>query len=159
VPLQWEPNQWVACEVDSIQTSLKLLFTLQQSLSFSSGEKLSWARICKPLGSPGIDSASLWSLAGLYDNLICRTGYILTESIPGLLKHLQIRALYRLLLGAETLFIVDCIESELLQLYCRELLFIMRSRIWRFQRSIQYIVRSACKLRARRTVSKSVFFF
>ncbi len=33
-----------------------------------------WARICKRLRSPGIDSASLCSLAGRYDGTICRTG-------------------------------------------------------------------------------------
>ncbi len=33
-----------------------------------------WARICKRLKSSGIDSASLCSMAGRYDNPICHTG-------------------------------------------------------------------------------------
>jgi hypothetical protein len=63
------------------------------------------ARICKRLRSPQIDSASLCSLEVRYDNPICRTGrpgYTVTkaggidasESIPGLLKRLQIRDLF-----------------------------------------------------------------
>ncbi len=63
----------------------------------------SWARIWECLRSPGIDSASLCSLAGWYDNPICFTGPLCCstyiggldslESIPELLKRLQIRAL------------------------------------------------------------------
>ncbi len=37
------------------------------------GSSSDWAHICKRLRSPGIDSANLFSLAGRYDNPICRT--------------------------------------------------------------------------------------
>ncbi len=49
---------------------------------YSYSEKLFWARICKRLGRPGIDS---WR-AGT------TTLHTLAESIPGLKKRLQIRA-------------------------------------------------------------------
>jgi hypothetical protein len=58
------------------------------------------ARICKRLGSLGIDSASLCSLAGRYYYPLCRTGQAIyaseidsLELTPGLLKYLHIRAL------------------------------------------------------------------
>jgi hypothetical protein len=50
------------------------------------------ARICKRLRSPEIDSARLCSLAVRYDKKGCRTGPLGWESIPGLIKGLQIRA-------------------------------------------------------------------
>jgi hypothetical protein len=52
------------------------------------GGPLKWdnlRRLRNP-GFLGIDSASLCSLAGRYDNPICRTGQPGWESIPGLLK-------------------------------------------------------------------------
>ncbi len=54
---------------------------------------VSRARIRKRLRSPGIDSASLCSLAGQFDKKGCRTGPPGCESIPGPLKGLKIRAL------------------------------------------------------------------
>ncbi len=51
------------------------------------------ARICKRLRNRGIDSDSLCSLAGRYTSKEgCRTDPPGCESIPGLLKGLQIRA-------------------------------------------------------------------
>ncbi len=47
---------------------------------------LFWARICKRLWSPGIDSAGLCSLVGWYEKYGCRTGPPGWESVPGLLK-------------------------------------------------------------------------
>ncbi len=53
-----------------------------------------WVRISKRLGSSGIDSASLCSLAERYDNPICRTGQpgYIGFPIPGLHKSLKIRS-------------------------------------------------------------------
>ncbi len=53
-----------------------------------------WARICELLRSPGIDSASLCSHGGQDIGLTYWPTYIgLAESIPGLLKSMQIRSL------------------------------------------------------------------
>ena len=48
--------------------------------------KYGGARICKGLRRPGIDSASLCSMAGRYEKQGCCTDPPGWESIPGLLK-------------------------------------------------------------------------
>ncbi len=68
------------------------LITLYRDLNWVA-VKDSWARIRKRLRSPGIDSKE--SILPAY--VACRAGtrtlHMLAESIPGLLKRLQIRAL------------------------------------------------------------------
>jgi hypothetical protein len=54
------------------------------------------ARICKRLWSLGIDSASLFSMAGRYDKWVVVTGRQAGNRFLGSLKGLQIRALYSL---------------------------------------------------------------
>ncbi len=56
-------------------------------------EDMTRARICKCSRIPGIDSASLCSLAGWYDNPTC-TGIDSLESIPGLLIQIWAQAFW-----------------------------------------------------------------
>ncbi len=60
----------------------------------------SWARICKCFRSPGIDSASLCSLAGTLRQIRLLYRSASWELIPGLLKKIYKYGLWRLTFGA-----------------------------------------------------------
>ncbi len=64
--------------------TLRPIYALSCKASPIKVQYLTWARICKSVRSPGIDSARLCSLACRYVKQGCRTGPPGWESIPGL---------------------------------------------------------------------------
>jgi hypothetical protein len=84
-------------------------------------KRVSTVLYCKPLRSPGIDSidSARCSLAGRYDNPICRTGPP-AESIPGLLKSLPIPAQCETCWRKYATFTVKRFKTKLLRLVKKE---------------------------------------